>query len=293
MFLLISEEFSAHDSNVNCLALGHNSGRVLATGGDDKKVNLWAVGQRGCIMSLTGHTTPIECVRFNHTEELVCAGSQTGAIKVWDLEACRLVKTLTGHKAEISCVDFHPYGDFLASGSSDLYLKLWDARRKGCICTFKSHKLKVNSIKFSPDGQWIVSCGEDGVIKVWDLREGRVLHEFTNHTNSVNCVEFHPHEFLLASGGLDRTVHFWDLENFQLVSSEKDIGAVKCLWFNPDGECLFTGVTDGLKVLGWEPSRVFDSVPIGWGKVYDIATTHNQIVSNFYLSLTFLNFFIS
>ena len=31
----------AHGSNVNCLALGHKSGRVLVTGGDDKKVNLW------------------------------------------------------------------------------------------------------------------------------------------------------------------------------------------------------------------------------------------------------------
>lgn len=39
-----SEEFNAHESNVNCLALGQISGRVLVTGGDDKKVNLWAIG---------------------------------------------------------------------------------------------------------------------------------------------------------------------------------------------------------------------------------------------------------
>lgn len=46
----ISEEFVAHSSNVNCLSLGHKSGRVLVTGGDDKKVNLWAVGKPNCIM---------------------------------------------------------------------------------------------------------------------------------------------------------------------------------------------------------------------------------------------------
>ena len=40
----------AHAANVNCLALGHKSGRVLVTGGDDKKVNLWAVGKPNCIM---------------------------------------------------------------------------------------------------------------------------------------------------------------------------------------------------------------------------------------------------
>ena len=49
-FLIITEEFVAHGANVNCLALGHKSGRVLVTGGDDKKVNLWAVGKPNCIM---------------------------------------------------------------------------------------------------------------------------------------------------------------------------------------------------------------------------------------------------
>ena len=47
---VVSEEFVAHAANVNCLALGHKSGRVLVTGGDDKKVNLWAVGKPNCIM---------------------------------------------------------------------------------------------------------------------------------------------------------------------------------------------------------------------------------------------------
>lgn len=46
-----TEEFVAHTPNVNCLALGHKSGRVLVTGGDDKKVNLWAVGKQNCIMA--------------------------------------------------------------------------------------------------------------------------------------------------------------------------------------------------------------------------------------------------
>lgn len=48
-----SEEFVAHSPNVNCLALGHKSGRVLVTGGDDKKVNLWAVGKQNCIMVIS------------------------------------------------------------------------------------------------------------------------------------------------------------------------------------------------------------------------------------------------
>lgn len=51
------QEFVAHGAQVNCLALGHKSGRVLVTGGEDKKVNLWAVGKPNCIMSLSGNNT--------------------------------------------------------------------------------------------------------------------------------------------------------------------------------------------------------------------------------------------
>ena len=39
-----------HTASVKCLALGHKSGRVMVTGGDDKKVNMWAVGKPNCIM---------------------------------------------------------------------------------------------------------------------------------------------------------------------------------------------------------------------------------------------------
>ena len=116
--------------------------------------------------SLSGHTTPIECVRFGHTEELVCAGSASGALKIWDLEAARLVRTLTGHKSGIRCIDFHPYGDFLSSGSGDTNLKLWDIRRKGCIFTYKGHSETINCLKFSPDGQWVASGGAEGAVKV-------------------------------------------------------------------------------------------------------------------------------
>lgn len=48
--MIVVEEYVAHGSNVNCLALGHKTGRVMVTGGEDRKVNLWTVGKSNCIM---------------------------------------------------------------------------------------------------------------------------------------------------------------------------------------------------------------------------------------------------
>ena len=40
----------AHSSSVNCLKIGRKSSRVLVTGGEDYKVNLWAIGKPNAIL---------------------------------------------------------------------------------------------------------------------------------------------------------------------------------------------------------------------------------------------------
>uniref|UniRef100_A0A673Y4W5 Katanin p80 WD40 repeat-containing subunit B1 n=1 Tax=Salmo trutta TaxID=8032 RepID=A0A673Y4W5_SALTR len=273
------QEIVAHSSNVVCLALGKNSGRLLATGGEDCRVNIWAVSKPNCIMSLTGHNNPVECVKFNNSEEQVVAGSQSGSLRVWDLEAAKILRTLMGHKANICSLDFHPFGEYLASGSMDTNIKLWDVRRKGCVFRYKGHTQAVRCLAFSPDGKWLASASDDSTIKLWDLTAGKMITEFTAHTGAINIIQFHPNEYLLASGSSDRTIKLWDLEKFKMIgSSEGEMGPVRCLAFNLDGCCLYSGAVDSLRVYGWEPDRCFDVVSVGWGKVADLAICNHQLI---------------
>ncbi|RRT34158.1 hypothetical protein B296_00057750, partial [Ensete ventricosum] len=189
------EEFVAHSSSVNCLKIGRKSSRVLVTGGEDNKVNIWAIGKPNAILVgtslaylasvsliylLSGHMSAVESVSFDSSEILVAAGAASGSIKLWDLEEAKIVRTLTGHRSNCIAVDFHPFGEFFASGSLDTNLKIWDIRRKGCIHTYKGHSRGVNAIKFTPDGRWVVSGGEDNTVKV--LPQPSVLSAISNHT---------------------------------------------------------------------------------------------------------------
>lgn len=54
--------------------------------------------------------------------------------------------------------------------------------------------------------------------------------------------------------------------------------AFRCLCFSSDGDCLYSGATDCLRVFGWEPDRCFDVVTAGWGKVSDLAICNQQLV---------------
>ncbi|XP_027137187.1 katanin p80 WD40 repeat-containing subunit B1 [Larimichthys crocea] len=273
------QEFEAHSSSVSCLSLGKSSGRLLATGGEDCRVNLWAVSKANCIMSLTGHKNPVECVQMNSSEDQIVTGSQSGSIRVWDMEAAKILRTLMGHKANITSLGFHPFGDFLASSSMDTNIKLWDVRRKGYVFRYTGHTQPVRSVAFSPDGKWLASASDDGTVKLWDLIQGKTITEFKSHTAAVNIVQFHPNEYLLASGSSDRTVKLWDLEKFTMIGSmEGNTTPVRCICFSPDGGCLYSGATDSLRVFGWEPDRCFDVVPVGWGKVSDLAICNQQLI---------------
>ncbi|XP_008290300.1 katanin p80 WD40 repeat-containing subunit B1 [Stegastes partitus] len=269
-------EFEAHSKMVSCLALAKSSGRLLATGGEDCTVNIWGISKANCIMSLTGHKNPVECVEINSTDEQVVTGSQSGSVRVWDLEAAKILRTLMGHKANITSLSYHPFGEYIASSSMDMNIKLWDVRRKGYVFSFSGHTEAVRSLAFSPDGKWLASASDDCTVKLWSLQSGFVgTYRFISWLKSVSvlldvcvcCVSC-------------RTIKLWDLEKFTMIGSlEGNTTPVRCMRFSPDGCCLYSGATDCLRVFGWEPDRCFDTVPVGWGKVSDLAVCNQQLIA--------------
>lgn len=48
--------------------------------------------------------------------------------------------------------------------------------------------------------------------------------------------------------------------------------------FHPDGECLFAGSADMLKLYHWEPRRCFHSLLTGWGRLADMTLSESQLV---------------
>ncbi|MBA0800132.1 hypothetical protein Gohar_010584 [Gossypium harknessii] len=273
------EEIVAHTANVNCLSIGKKTCKLLITGGDDHKVYVWAIGKTTSLMSLCGHSSPVESLVFDSGEVSVLAGASTGAIKLWDLEETKMVRGFTGHRSNCTAMDFHPFGEFFASGSMDRSLKIWDIRKKGCIHTYKSHTRVISSIRFSPDGRWVVSGGFDNVVKVWDLTAGKLLNEFKFHEGHIRSINFHPLEFLLATGSADRTVKFWDLETFELIGSSKpEAKGARSVTFHPDGKTLFCGSDDGFKVYSWEPIVCHNSADMGWSTLGDLCINKGKLL---------------
>ncbi|KAI8819538.1 WD40-repeat-containing domain protein [Fimicolochytrium jonesii] len=264
-------DFVAHDAQATCLRIGAKSGRVMVTGGEDRKVNLWAVGKTSPILSLGGHASSIECVTLDWPEEIVVAGSSSGTLKLWDLEHAKVIRTLAGHKSGARCVEFHPFGEFFASGSVDSSVKIWDIKRKGCIQTYQGHHDGVTVLRITPDGRWIATGGGDGVVKIRDMTAGKLLHSFSDHTGAITALAFNPSEFLIVTAGEDNVLRFYDLQTFECISKTPPIsGRVQVLQFDPDGHELFVGSTDSLQIWTWEPAVCHDVIPVSWPNISDM-----------------------
>jgi len=269
------QDFVAHSGDVLCARLGEKSGQVLATGGDDKRVNIWKVGKPNAMMSLTGHSTSVECLVFDKHEEVLVVGCGGGSMQVWNLEYRKMAGTLNGHRAACTSVEFHPYGEFFASGSADTNLKIWDLRRKSCIQTYKGHTGTINSIRFSPHGRWVATGAKDGKVKIWDLTAGKIMQNLEVHKGPITTVAFHPKEYLLATGSADRTVQLWSLESFQVVgSSELCSSPVQVVKFYVEEQAVLSASQDSLRLYpidslaGLVPPQ--DTIEVDWRGLQDM-----------------------
>mmetsp|Transcript_13082 Transcript_13082/g.19727 ORF Transcript_13082/g.19727 Transcript_13082/m.19727 type:complete len:819 (-) Transcript_13082:122-2578(-) len=264
-------EYVAHSTQVNCLTFGPLSAQVLATGGEDFKVNIWRVDSAANIWCLKQNKSPVECLCFDAEEQYICSGAMNGSLKVFDLNEGKLARNLRGHQVNITSIHYHPYGEFIVSGSYDNTMKVWDVRNKTCVQTYSGHDREITCTRFSPDGRWVASSAKDGQLMLWDLIAGKLVNTIKVPNAHLTAFEFNPEEFLLAGATSSRSVKFWDLQSMEEIGhTTPDSTQVRSITFSDAGTRLCTANNDTLRIWSWDPVTLQHSQSIGWEKVSDM-----------------------
>eukprot|EP01039_Chlorochromonas_danica_P002300 gene2300-2519_t len=286
-----SQEFVAHSTQVNCLSIGPKSSQVLATGGEDCKVNIWRVGSASNIWTLGYNKSPIECLCFDSDEICIVSGAMNGSLKVFDLNEGKLARNLGSHQTNITSVQYHPYGEFVISGSADCTMKLWDVRNKACIETYSGHSKEVTAVRFSPDGKWVASASKDGTIMFWDLIASKHIDTIKVAPNYATSFEFNPAELSLGAITTSRTVKLWDLESMRAISyTPPESSMVKALAFSNIGNQMFTTAKNVLRVWDLEPTlKMVHAFDIGWDRIAEMKISNNDTV----IAASFMSNFVS
>ncbi|ORZ40414.1 WD40-repeat-containing domain protein, partial [Catenaria anguillulae PL171] len=258
-----TDEFPAHSSQVTCLRVGQRHGNILVTGGDDRKVHLWEVGNTNPLLTLAGHTHAVTGIAIDSPEHLVVAGCSNGSLKLWDLEQGKAIRSFMGHRSAIDKLHFHPLDDFFVSATSgEPSVKVWDLKRKTSVLTITNPTgLHADLVRFTPDGRYLLtsnytsqSTGSSTPVcaNVWDMSTGRLVHRFLGSPAYRIC--FHPRELVMSTLATDGSLTVWDMETYGIISQGPAMQDASVYpLFTLDGSQLLGLAADSVAMYNWDP----------------------------------------
>ena len=253
------DSIKAHSSYVGGLTFSSRS--LLATGGGDTHVKLWAATSTQECVTLTGHESPVVCVAFSPDDRLLASGSGDETVILWDVKTHRLIRSFAEHRNNISTVAFSPDGSLLASGSADCSVNLWDLESGRFVAKLWHHGF-VWSVAFSPDGRTLATASEDSTVKLWNIEMDNLDRSLLKEAHllcvvgSVKSVGFSPdgnHLVCAANNeaGGDFRVRVWRVSDWSELSNERrHLKYINGVAFSPSGD-LIASCSDDRTVKLW------------------------------------------
>ncbi|KAJ2881789.1 hypothetical protein IWW38_005747, partial [Coemansia aciculifera] len=144
---------------------------MVISGGLDRKIKLWDLGQGGGLVSSLQEfgdasvSSSVYTLACNTQGSLVVSGSPEKLIRVWDTRVGHQLTTLSGHTDHIRAVLLSADSELVLSGSSDSTVKLWSMRMRRCLSTFAQHSDSVWALHSThPRFKTFYSASRDGLV---------------------------------------------------------------------------------------------------------------------------------
>ncbi|CAG5116734.1 unnamed protein product [Candidula unifasciata] len=161
-------EFGGHKDEVNCVSFSSDFS-IMVTGSDDKRVRVFDVRTKRCILSLGGHRGAVKCVAISPCDRYFASGSFDKNARIWKTDEGSCLRILPGHKKSVEAVTFSSCSVYLCTGSWDRTAILWCVQTGCQIRTFDGHGSLVQSVAFSPIHKLVASGSWDFSVRVWTL----------------------------------------------------------------------------------------------------------------------------
>ena len=204
----------SHVDTVHSVAFSPN-GRLLATAGEDKNVNLWETQGWRNARTFARHTDAINTVAFSPDGEWLASGGVDKTIFIWDVPKGDHPRRWDA-KQTVSLLAFSSDGSRLASGGGDDgKVTVWDFKGGRRLFSFVAvaDYGSVDGLAFSPDGKRLVTGGEDRIVKFWNAFTGAPQLTGKNaHSSAINAVAFNPDGRWVATASYDHTIRLWDAD---------------------------------------------------------------------------------
>ncbi|KAJ4957815.1 hypothetical protein NE237_024926 [Protea cynaroides] len=198
----------ASTSKVVCCHFS-SDGKLLASGGHDKKAILWHTDSLKQKATLEEHSLLITDVRFSPSMPRLATSSFDKTVRVWDVDNPDYsLRTFTGHSASVMSLDFHPNKeDLICSCDGDSEIRYWSINNGSCARVFKGG---TTQMRFQPRlGRYLAAASEN-VVSILDVETQTCRHSLQGHTKPVHSVCWNPSGEFVASVSED-SVRVWNI----------------------------------------------------------------------------------
>ena len=242
-------------------------GKLIASSGDGKQVNVWNPNTGGTVQTYKEHTGLLSNVfalawspDSSHIASACSSASIDKTVHVWDVKTGKTVvryDTRLGITPNFSvlALAWAPDGSRIASTCGDRTIRVWDAMIGSDMARCHVRADYVSDIAWSPDSTLIAAAATDATVQVWDAASGNVVLTYGGHIDSVRAVAWSPDGTVIASASNDKTVQVWDsaTANHLFTFKEHD-GWVTSVAWSPDGSRIASGSNDKT-VKVWQANR--------------------------------------
>lgn len=233
----------ASTSKVICCHFS-SDGKLLASGGHDKKAVLWNTDSLKPKTTLEEHSALITDVRFSPSMSRLATSSFDKTVRVWDADNPGYsLRTFTGHSSTVMSLDFHPNkDDLICSCDGDGEIRYWSINNGSCQRVFKGGTAQM---RFQPRFGRFLAAAAENVVSILDVETQACRHTLQGHTNSIHSVCWDPSGEFLASVSED-SVRVWTLGS---GSEGECVHELSCNG-NKFHSCVFHPTYSSLLVIG-------------------------------------------
>ena len=231
------QNVAAHNGIANCIAIGHITGTYYATGGEDKMMNIWRLGDDTPIKDGGPFAASVTAIDFSPDDQQVICGIESGRIFYFDFAQSN-TKTTTWKlgKAPITCITFNPSNQkqiFATDIVGNLYFI--NVNSSSVPAPIQTNQGRINCFVVSPNGRYIATGGDDTVVTLVDILSQQIITQFEEQSGIITSLAFNQSSSILASGSSDFSIKLYNLAlRSEMPSNISDSSPISALVFYND-----------------------------------------------------------